>query len=268
MSQLTDISHFFQRGTRMTLSKRMRPWVIIPLLFNIILFGLFYGSALYFIDAWLDSLVASWHFAGFWSFLNTLLPYLEGLLMVLLGGLLLILFANVFTLIVQLIASPFLGLLAERVNHDSCSVPLPEESIIAMVKRTSIREIQKLWYWLWRAFLLLIVVIIFYFIPGLNLLGSALWFLFSGWILGMQYIDFGADCRLISLSDMRRALYKKRWLVLGFGCIMLVLTLIPLVNLVIMPVGVITGTLIWNERLASFPDNTLMASHANQARLQ
>lgn len=250
MSQLTDISHFFERGTRLTLSKPIRPWVVIPLLFNIVLFGLLYWLAGHYINLWIDQLVASWHFDGLFSFMNELMPWLAGLLALLVWLLLLVVFASLFTIMVQLAASPFLGLLAEQVNRDTCSEPLPEESLAAMIRRTLVRELVKLNYWLWRALGVLLIVIIFYFVPGLNLLASVLWFTFCGWMLAMQYIDFGADCRLVSLTDMRRAMQHKRWLVLGFGCIMLALTLLPLVNLVIMPVGVVTGTLIWNERLA------------------
>lgn len=249
MSQLGDISLFFRRGTRLTLSKRLRPWVTVPLAFNILLFGLFYWLAGHYIHLWLNALVSGWHFQGFWSFLNSALPYAEGLLMMLIWLLLLVVFANVFTLVVQLIAAPFMGLLAEKVNHDTCSVPLPDETMLAMTTRTIAREARKLWYWIWRAFLLLIVVVVLYFVPGLNLLASAIWFAFNGWMMAIQYIDYGADCRLVSLDDMNRRLTDKRWLVLGFGCIMLALTMLPLVNLVIMPIGVVTGTLIWNERL-------------------
>lgn len=250
MSQLSDIPVFFRRGTRLALGKRLRPWVAIPLFFNIFLFGALYWTAGHYINLWLDGLMAGWHFEGMWDFLNSLKPYLEGMLTLLIWLLLLVIFANLFTLAVQLIAAPFLGLLAERVNHDTHLVPLPQETMLAMIKRTLLREARKLWYWLWRAVLVLIVVLICYLIPGLNLLASAVWFGFSGWMLGMQYIDYGADCRLVPLADMRRRLYRKRWLVLGFGCIMLALTLVPLVNLFVMPIGVITGTLIWNERLA------------------
>lgn len=257
MSQLGDISLFFRRGTRLALSKRLRPWVAIPLFFNIFLFGFLYWLAGHYINLWLDGLMSHWHFEGVWSFLNSLAPYLEGMLTLLIWLLLLVIFANFFTLAVQLVAAPFMGLLAERVNHDTSLVPLPQESTLAMLRRTLWRELRKLWYWLWRAALVLVLVLICYLVPGLNLLASALWFAFTGWMLAIQYIDYGADCRLTPFSTTLQRLQSKRWLVLGFGCIMLALTLLPLINLVIMPIGVITGTLIWNERLSLPPAQEL-----------
>jgi len=98
--------------------------------------------------------------------------------------------------------------------------------------------------------LILFVVGVVYFIPVINVFASAIWFLWSGWLLGMQYIDFGADNRQVPFEVMLERLKEKRWLVLTFGAIVMALTMIPLVNLFIMPVAVIAGTLIWVEQLS------------------
>ena len=83
-----------------------------------------------------------------------------------------------------------------------------------------------------------------------NVLASTVWFLWSGWLLGMQYIDFAADNRQVPFTVMLERLKSKRWMVLTFGSVVLGLTMLPLVNLVIMPVAVIAGTLIWVNELA------------------
>ena len=46
-----------------------------------------------------------------------------------------------------------------------------------------------------------------------------------------------------------RLLKDKKWHVLGFGALMLGLTMIPIVNLVIIPVGVIASTLMWTDKI-------------------
>jgi len=160
------------------------------------------------------------------------------------------LFASVFTLGVQLIAAPFMGFLAEKVDIRATGRPMPEESIPAMTVRVFKRELRKTWYWLWRAVLILFVVLVIYFIPVVNVLASTVWFLWSGWLLGMQYIDFAADNRQVPFTVMLERLKTKRWMVLTFGSVVLGLTMLPLVNLVIMPVAVIAGTLIWVNELA------------------
>jgi CysZ protein len=250
MSQLTDVPHFLQRGTHLALSRTLRPWVIVPLLFNILLFGFLYWLSGHYVNLWITHLLGGLHFSGIWSFLNSVVPYLQGALELLAWVLLLVTFSSFFTMAVQLVAAPFMGLLAEKVNHATSPSPLPQEGLVSMIMRTLTRTLKMLWYWLWRFVLIGMLVLILYLIPGLNLVASAVYFLFNGWILGMQYIDYGADCRQTSVREMRQRIMTKRWLVLGFGCVMLALTMLPLVNLVIIPIGVITGTLIWNERLA------------------
>lgn len=258
MSQINDTTRFLQRGFQLTLKKSMRPWVIVPMIFNIVLFSLLYWLGIHYINSWFSELANGWQLSGFFSFLNSAIPYLIGALKLLLWVLLFVVFASVFTLAVQLVASPFLGFLAEKVNHETSPQPLPEESLLATTKRTLLRETAKLWAWLWRAVLVLFVVLILYLIPGLNMLAPVIWFLFCGWMMALQYIDYGADCRQTSLKHLNQAMHGKRWLVLGFGCIMLGLTMLPLINLFIMPVGVVTGTLIWNERLS--PDRLLLTA--------
>ena len=124
-----------------------------------------------------------------------------------------------------------------------------------MILRTFKRELRKTWYWLWRAVLILFVVLVVYFIPVVNVFASAIWFLWSGWLLAMQYIDFGADNRQVPFEVMLERLKSKRWLVLTFGAVVMGLTMLPLVNLFIMPVAVIAGTLIWVEELAPQGNN-------------
>lgn len=243
---------YLQRAARLARDKSILPWVLVPMLFNLLLFGTLYYLAGSSLSAWISSWGAL-SFTGFWAFLEPVVDFLIGAAVLLLWILLLALFASVFTIAVQLVAAPFMGLLAERVDQRLCATTLPDESISAMIFRTLKREVRKTWDWLWRSLLVLLVVLVVSLIPGINILASAIWFLWSGWLLGIQYIDYGADNRQVSFADMKRRLQQQRWLVLGFGCCVLALTMIPLVNLVIMPVAVIAGVLIWVEQLSGLP---------------
>jgi len=243
---------YLQRAFAMARRKPLLPWVLIPALFNLLLFGGLYYAAGSALSDWLSSLGAV-EFEGFWSFLNQVVGFLVSAAIVLVWILLFALLASVFTIAVQLVAAPFMGLLAEHVDRQRCALALPDESIVAMLARTFRRELRKTWDWLWRSVLVLLVVAIVWFIPVVNVLASVIWFLWSGWLLGVQYIDYGADTRQTSFSDMKVALRQRRWLVLGFGCAVLTLTMVPLVNLLVMPVAVIAGTLIWVETLSGLP---------------
>ena len=250
MSQITDALNYLRRSLSLARTPGLRPYVIIPLIFNILVFGGLYWLSGSWIAGWIAHATAGWHLTGFWSFLNGGIEFLVNAAVVLVWILLLGLFASIFSIGVQLIAAPFMGFLAEKVDTQVTGVPMNEESIPAMIVRTFKRELRKTWYWLWRALLILFVVGVIYFIPVINVLASAIWFLWSGWLLGMQYIDFGADNRQVPFEVMLERLKTKRWLVLTFGAIVLSLTMIPLVNLVIMPIAVIAGTLIWVEQLS------------------
>ncbi|MBQ0753546.1 MAG: sulfate transporter CysZ [Gammaproteobacteria bacterium] len=252
MTQAFSALNYLLRAWRLAREKPLLPWVVIPALFNLILFGgLYYlaGSAL---STWISSWAGA-SITGFWSFLAPVVDFLISATIVLVWILLLALFASFFTIAVQLIAAPFMGLLAERVDHRICASELAPESTGAMILRTFSRELRKTWDWLWRSVLVLIVVAVVWLIPGVNIFASVIWFLWSGWLLGVQYIDYGADTRQTSFHDMKRALRTKKVLVLSFGCAVLALTMIPLLNLLIMPVAVIAGTMIWLETLSGLP---------------
>ena len=250
MSQVTAALDYLKQGLSLAKSPGLRPYVIIPMVFNVLVFGGLYYFFGQWIGGWVAGLAAGWEFGGAWSFLNPAVDFLVGAAVVLVWIVLLGLFASVFTLGVQLIAAPFMGFLAEKVDIRVTGRPMPEESIPAMTVRVFKRELRKTWYWLWRAVLILFVVLVIYFIPVVNVLASTVWFLWSGWLLGMQYIDFAADNRQVPFTVMLERLKTKRWMVLTFGSVVLGLTMLPLVNLVIMPVAVIAGTLIWVNELA------------------
>ena len=252
MTQALSALTYLSRAAHMAREKAILPWVQIPALFNLVLFGSLYYLAGTSISEWISSW-ANTSITGFWSFLEPVVDFLIGAAVFLVWILLLALFASVFTIAVQLVAAPFMGLLAERTDQRICTAPLPEESVGSMIWRTFKREIRKTWDWIWRSALVLLVVLIVWLIPGVNIFASAIWFLWSGWLLGAQYIDYGADNRQISFTDMKKRLQQQRWLVLSFGCIVLALTMIPLVNLLIMPIAVMAGTLIWLEALSDMP---------------
>lgn len=249
MTQATDAVQYLGRAWKMARQRPLLPWVAIPALFNLLLFGTLYYMAGSSLSTWVGAITEGWAFTGTWEFLNPALEFMVNAVVILLWLLLLVVFASTFTIAVQLIAAPFMGLLAEKVDRQVCATPLAGESLGHMLVRTFRRELRKTWDWLWRSLLVLILVVVLWVLPGINILASVLWFLWSGWLLGIQYIDYGADNRQIPFLQMKQRVRSRPWLVLSFGCVVLGLTMLPLVNLVVMPVAVIAGTLIWVEAL-------------------
>lgn len=109
------------------------------------------------------------------------------------------------------------------------------------------REWRKLMYYLPRALLLLAL----YFVPGIGqTVAPVLWFLFSAWMLAIQYCDYPFDNHKVSFADMRRALRQHKTDNLQFGALVSLFTMIPILNLVILPVAVCGATAMWSIAIA------------------
>ena len=227
---------YLREGLKLVLSPGLRLFVLLPLAINLILFAALIGFAVRQFSGWLARLMGS--LPGWLSFLDFLLWPLFVVLL-----LLMVFFT--FTLLANIIAAPFNGFLAEKVEvvvrGEDTFPPFSWNELLAMVPRTLKRELRKLSYFLPRAIGLLILSLI----PGLNLIATPLWLLFGVWMMAVQYIDYPCDNNKVSWDDMLAWLRAKRWQSLGFGGITYVALLIPFVNILMMPAAVAGATLFW-----------------------
>ena len=240
---------YLHEGLRLVLSPGLRLFVLLPLLTNLLLFG----ALVYF----------AWHQFGLW--VDTLMPNLPdwlGFLSYIIWPLFVVLVALMvfftFTLVANIIAAPFNGFLAEKVEVVvSGQDPFPAFSwgeLVAMVPRTFGREMRKLGYFLPRALGLFVLSLI----PVVNVIAAPLWLLFGVWMMAIQYIDYPADNHKMSWQDMLAWLRSRRWQSLGFGGITYLALLIPLVNILMMPAAVAGATVFWvrekgDARVAGMP---------------
>lgn len=229
-------SQYLSAGLKLVLSPGLRLFVLLPLTINLILFVALIGFAVRQFSGWLASLMGS---------LPSWLSFLDFLLWPLFVVLLLMMVFFTFTLLANIIAAPFNGFLAEKVEvvvrGEDTFPPFSWNELLAMVPRTLKRELRKLSYFLPRAIGLLILSLI----PGLNLIATPLWLLFGVWMMAVQYIDYPCDNNKVSWDDMLAWLRAKRWQSLGFGGITYVALLIPFVNILMMPAAVAGATLFW-----------------------
>ena len=150
-----------------------------------------------------------------------------------------------FTLVANVIAAPFNGFLAEKVEvviRGEDNFPaFSWGELVAMVPRTLSREMRKLGYFLPRAIGLFILSLV----PVVNVVAAPLWLIFGVWMMAIQYIDYPADNNKMSWQDMLAWLRQKRWQSLGFGGVTYLALLIPGVNVLMMPAAVAGATLFW-----------------------
>jgi len=226
----------------------IRPYVVAPLLINIVLFGgaLWWGwSQLSQLSAVVESWLPSWL-----SFLSTLLVPLFFVVAVMF-----VQFA--FVLIGNFIAAPFNGPLAEAVERNLRAEPRnrtqnnssPVFSLVVRdLHRTVASEMRKLVYFLPRA----LAIGVLHWVPLLNLIAPLLWFMFSAWMLAISYADFPMGNHKLGFREQRAELSRWRLTSLGFGGFVAFVVLIPVINLFVIPASVAGATKLWVERIAPY----------------
>lgn len=223
---------YLWRGYKLIGQQGLRRYVILPLTINIALFGgvIWYGAGQF--SGFIDSLLPDW------------LEWLHWLLWPLFAITVLVAAFYTFSLVANLIASPFNNLLAAKVERQFAATPPAEQSLTFLTSLA--HEVKKFLFLIAWA----IPLGILFIIPGLNLLAPAAWLVFSAWMLALEYCDYAMANHGIPFEEQRRLLRGKTLLSLGFGSAVLVGTTIPLLNLFTMPAAVIGATLLWLERYA------------------
>ena len=236
---------YLGEGLKLILSPGLRLFVLLPLAVNTLLFIGLIVLAMQQFGVWMDSLMPN---------LPDWLSFLTYVLTPLFFVLVLVIMFFTFTLLANIIAAPFNGFLAEKVEvvlrgRDDFP-PFSWAELMAMMPRTIGREMRKLAYFLPRAIPLLILT----FVPVLNLVAAPLWILFGIWMMAVQYIDYPADNNKLGWNEMLAWLREKRWQSLGFGGTVYLALLIPFVNILVMPSAVAGATLFWvRERGEAVP---------------
>lgn len=241
MSTGNGMDYFFD-GFKLIRTKGLKRFVFVPLAVNLILFSV----ALYFLIGeidesikWVIDLVPDW--LGWIKDGITYLLWPLALISVLL------VFALVFGTLANWIAAPFNGLLAEKVEKHLTGQDLGPSGLLDAFKdipRTLTRELAKLFYYLPRAIGFLIL---FFILP---VIGQIMWFLFSAWMMAVQYCDYPFDNHKIPFKTMRKVLNSSRSNSFSFGIMVSIFSMIPIVNFLVMPVAICGATKMWVEDLS------------------
>ncbi len=232
---------YLLRGFRMLGKPGIRRFVWIPLTINIAIFAALMAYSVNKFSGWtgyLLSLIPSW------------LDFLQWLLWPIFILLLLIVVVFSFTIIANLLSAPFNGLLAEKVEQRVTQLPPPSASenwgqTLASVPRSLSRELAKLLYTVPIALLIWILTLI----PAVNIVSPFLWLFWGAWMMVIQYGDYPADNNRVKFKRFRQLAASQRLTCLGFGVAVLGATMVPGVNLFVIPSAICGATLLWCERL-------------------
>lgn len=233
---------YLVRGFRLIAEPGMRRWVVIPMTINTLVFGVLIYLAYREFDQLVEHLndtVPKW------------LQWLDWLLWPLFVVAIILLLFYLFTVIANLFAAPFNGLLAaaveRRLGHQA---ELPEKlqsaSALTLALRSLRSELDKFSYQLrWT-----IPLLVLFLIPGVNLFAPILWTLFSCWMFTLEYCGYSMDNRGIIAREQRILLRRRPLLALVFGASGIFALLIPGFNLLVMPAAVAGATALWHEQFA------------------
>ncbi|QLB15236.1 sulfate transporter CysZ [Mannheimia granulomatis] len=232
--------HYFIYGWRLMLQRQFLPFVIFPILINTVLMVGLIWAFFANIGGLLALMLPSW------------LEWLSFILIPLIFLMILVGFYFAFTALANFVAAPFNALLAEKVELQLTGEPLGDMSFGAMLKdvpRMLKREWQKMMYSIPR----LIALFVLGFLPMLGqTIVPVLTFMFGAWLIAIQYCDYPFDNHKISFQRMRNALSQYRILNFTFGTLVSLFTMIPFVNLVVMPVAVCGAAALWVKEYRPF----------------
>ncbi len=235
---LTNMNYFNQ-AIKLLLQPGVKRYVFIPLFLNILIYISFISCAYHYtqeLHSWLASYTPHWLSAVAWivwfvSFIGILF-----------------FFTYLFTTIANIVAAPFNGFLAEKVEESMLghtpNNAITIKQLCLLLPKTLIRQMQLLLYFLPRAIILLAL----FLIPGINIVAGILWFLFSSWMISLQYFDYPFDNNNVGFKSMLNTLKQSPWQYLQFGIIINIFSIMPVINLFVIPFAVISATVIWAEK--------------------
>lgn len=211
-------------GFRLLLRPGVRSFMLIPLLGNILLYTLAAGLAFYGLDSALD------------RWLPASIDWLRLLLYPLLGVLLLVLAFLSFTLIGSLILAPFNGLLSQRVERAlTGTVTSAADETVAAAMGRSTRQA------LWRlGFVVLRVAGVFLIglIPVVGIIAVPVGVLLGAWLLALEFSDGPIGNWAWEPTRQHAFMHAHRGGMIAFGLSVMALSLVPVLNLALIPAAV------------------------------
>ena len=242
---------YFMRGFSLINTVGLRRFVAIPLAINMILFigALWFGVS--YINDWVNQLQISMSAdseEGI-QWLNNLIAWISWILIPLFVLTFLAVMFYSFTLLANLIAAPFNSLLSEKIeDHLGGSTVTSTGNLFDMMKDVGgsfMSEARKLTYFLIRAIPFIVLFAMGFIFPPIGFIATILWFLFSAWMLAIEYSDYPMGNHAMRFPDQRQTLKGNRMFALGFGTATVAATMIPIVNFFAMPVAVAASTAMW-----------------------
>ena len=213
------------QGLKLVSSKELRKYLLVPVFINLVLYSIAFALGYFYISDLIDQFMPTW------------LSWLEWLIWPLFFTSFSIVIFFTFTILANLIASPFYSRLATKtLELVSGQVSQNKEQPVIQVV---LSEFKRMLYLVSRMLPLLVLFII----PGINLLAPFLWALFGAWGMGLEFMAYPSENQGVLFSEQKQQAKARRFGVLSFGGLTIVGLSIPVFNLFVAPAAVIGATI-------------------------
>lgn len=216
---------FLLRGFALLGRRGIRGFMLIPLLGNVVLFGLAAAAAFYGLDAAFD------------RWLPEAVGWLRWILYPITAIVLLVIAFFSATIVGNLLLAPFNGLLADRVERAlTGSSPSQEagERWTATMRRALKDELRKLGYVLPRV----AGVFVLGLVPFAGVLAVPIGLLLGAWLLALEFAGNPLGNWGYAFADQRAYLRARPGRFFGFGFAAMGCALVPVLNFALIPAGI------------------------------
>ncbi len=229
---------YFYRGFQFILHNgRLAKYVFTPFLINLIIFSAGFFIFIFKLDSFLSYIPRqdAWYFGVLYYFLAAVLIITF-----------LVIAFYLFTIVGNIIASPFNCVLSEKVEeleaHKKIETHTTLKSTLADARRAIATELKRLIIFI----LIFIPILIINFIP---VIGQVLYFilmlLYTWYALAFTFMDYILDRKVRKFREKNRIIFSRFSCSLGFGAVCFIVGLIPIINLVLIPVCVTGASLMY-----------------------
>jgi len=203
----------------------LRRFIWMPLLLNLCLYALGLWAIHYYFDIAINYFLPTW------------LIWLHWFLWPLVAASFIVLMFLSFTLLANLLGSPFYSILADKV---AAILGLQqelrhEEPLWQAVQHGMATELSRLRYYGIRVLPMLLLFVI----PVVNIAVPLFWLLFNGWFLMLEYTSYPLERYGCDFDEQRCILAKARVASICFGVAVLLGLTVPLLNVLIPPAAVV-----------------------------
>ncbi len=241
-------------GARFLLTHQgLKRYAILPLLANIFLYGLAFMVYLYFLWNW-QIYEVHWVFLGpVGGWLAALVNKMGWLLKFIMAVVALAAAFFTFTGVGMALASPLNDMLSEKVEVACLGGVVKEGMPLRFTARAGLLSFGDSLKNLLRQLCCTLLVLPFLLIP---LVGFIPLFLVGAYFAGFGYTDAAMARNFLRYRHKKLLVHKRFWELMGFGVAMQALFFIPFAGMLLMPIGVVAGTLLycsedWRELLAA-----------------